>query len=62
MTRYRCYLMEPTGRYAAVEELDAETDEVAIAIARRLTALYPRRAAFELWEPAREVRPEPLET
>jgi hypothetical protein len=54
--------MGPTGRYAAVEEVDAETDEVAIAIARRLTALCLRRAAFELWDPARKVHAEPLES
>jgi hypothetical protein len=61
MTRYRCYLVGDTGRFAAVEELDAETDEMAITIARRTLAARPRKAAFELWELARMVHVEPLE-
>lgn len=60
MTHYRCYLMGDTGRFASVEELDAETDEIAIAIARRTVAMRPRQAAFELWELARMVHVEPL--
>jgi hypothetical protein len=59
MTHYRCYLVGDTGRYAAVEELDAETDEIAIAIARRTIALRPHHTAFELWELARKVDVEP---
>jgi hypothetical protein len=61
MTHYRCYLVGDTGRFAAVEELEAETDEIAIAIARRTLAAQPRKAAFELWELARKVHVEPLE-
>jgi hypothetical protein len=60
MTHYRCYLVGDTGRYAAVEELDAETDEIAIAIARRTLATRPHAAAFELWELVRKVHAEPL--
>lgn len=61
MTHYRCYLIGDTGGFAAIEELEAETDEIAIAIARRAIAMRPHQAAFELWELARKVHAEPPE-
>ncbi len=61
MTHYRCYLVGDTGRFAAVEELDAATDEIAVALARDILAKRPRKAAFELWELARQVHVEPLD-
>jgi len=61
MPQYRCYLLDFSGRrFMSVEELEAETDELAIAMARRLVAARRRKAAFELWELARQVHVEPL--
>jgi hypothetical protein len=60
MANYRCYLLGDTGRIAAVEELEAETDETAIAAAQRVVADRPSWAGFELWELGRRVQVEPL--
>lgn len=54
MPHYRCYRVGDTDRYRAVEELEAESDELAIARARQLLVERPHKAAFELWELARQ--------
>jgi hypothetical protein len=53
MAHYRCYRVGDTDRHAAVEHLDAESDEIAIAQARLLLAKRPHKGAVELWELAR---------
>ena len=62
MAQYRCYFVGDDGRFSAVEVLDADTDEIAIAVARAIIAMRPRKTAFELWELGRQVHVEPLET
>jgi hypothetical protein len=61
MTLYRCYLVDKKDRFAAVEDIEAETDHAAIEAARRVMAERPRKTAFELWELGRQVHIEPLE-
>jgi hypothetical protein len=61
MAHYRCYLLGDTGNFAAVEKLEADTDEVAIAVARWVSGKRPREASFQLWNLGRKVHAEPLE-
>jgi hypothetical protein len=58
MAQYRCYRVGNTGRYAAFECIEADSDEMAVALAKLLLAKRRRTAAFELWELARQ---EPVE-
>jgi hypothetical protein len=49
MAQYRCYLLDGSDRIVAAEDLEIETDEAALALARRL-CVERRSYAFELWQ------------
>lgn len=48
MAQYRCYLLDGSGRIVKSEEIDAPTDEDAIALCRERLADHNSHA-FELW-------------
>ena len=55
MASYRCYFRGLTGRFGSRHDFDAETDDEAIAEARRLYAGEEVKAGFELWNGAQLV-------
>ena len=55
MASYRCYFRGLTGRFGSRHDFDAETDDEAIAIARRLYAGEEVKSGFELWNGAQLV-------
>lgn len=55
MASYRCYFRSLTGRFGSRHDFEAESDEEAIIIARRLYADEEVKSGFELWDGARLV-------
>jgi hypothetical protein len=49
MAQYRCYLLDGSDKIVAVEDLEIDTVEAALAAARRLCA-DRLSYAFELWQ------------
>jgi hypothetical protein len=48
MAQYRCYLLDGSDKIVAVEDIEIDTVDAALAFARRLCA-ERRSYAFELW-------------
>ncbi len=57
MRSYRCYFLNPAGRIAAVEIVEADTDEDALIEAARRLNGQPHHRASEVWDCARRVFP-----
>jgi hypothetical protein len=54
MTRFRCYLLNPANKIVSVDNVEAETDSGAVALAGQLiSAKYVEFAAIEIWDRAR---------
>jgi hypothetical protein len=49
MAQYRCYLLDGSDKIVAVEDIEIDTGEAALAAARQLCA-GRRSFAFELWQ------------
>ncbi len=58
MPQFRIFLLNQAGRIEMREEIEAETDEAAIAFARDLFKRHPVCAGFEIWQRARVVHKE----
>lgn len=48
MAHYRCYSLDGQGKIVKSEDIEAESDEAALAIARELMAQQGSHG-FELW-------------
>jgi hypothetical protein len=62
MAYYRCYLMTSDQRIVGVEAIFADTDDAALAKARRVVGQRPFDSAFELWQLSRRVHVELRQT
>ncbi len=49
MAHYRCYFLEGTGRIAEFEDIEAASDEDAVALARERLSQHNAHAV-ELWQ------------
>ncbi|HUJ97937.1 MAG TPA: hypothetical protein VLV85_06790 [Stellaceae bacterium] len=49
MAQYRCYLLDGSDKIVAVEDIEIDTGDAALAWARQLCA-ERRSHAFELWQ------------
>jgi len=58
MIPYRCLLLGPMGQVQAEEEIEAQSKEGALAVAREMLSRRTHHAAFELWLDARVVHTE----
>lgn len=52
MIAYRCFLLGREGAVSALEQIDANNKEDALALARAMLGLRSRHAGFELWQDA----------
>jgi len=59
MINYRCFLLGCEGDVKATEEIDAESQEDALALARTILAHRDHHVGFELWLDAKCVHIEP---
>ena len=57
MAIYKVCLIGPAGKIGAIQQFSAESDNVALAIARGMTKEDSWFAGFELWLGRRRIRP-----
>ena len=62
MVNYRCFLLGREGDVKAMEEIDAQNKEDALALAREILDHHHHHAGFELWLDAKCVHIEPTES
>ena len=58
MPGYRCYFLGLDGKIVEAETVDAEDDELALTLCRRLFDERPQHTSFEVWRDDRKLRAE----